>query len=70
MNRVLRKIFGPKRDEVTGKWQTLHSKELYDLLVSPNIIWVIKSRRIRWTVHVAPMEKEKERCIQGFDRET
>ena len=69
MNRVLRKIFGPKRDDVTGKWQRLHNTELYDLLVSPNI-WVIKSRRIRWTGHVAPMEKEKERSVQGFVRET
>ena len=70
MNRVLRKIFGPKRDEVTGKWGRLHNTELYGQLVSPNIIWVIKSRRIRWAGHVAPIEKEKERCIQGFGGET
>ena len=69
-NRVLRKIFGPKRDDVTGKWRRLHSAEFYDLLVSPNIIWVIKSRQKRWTEHVAPMEKDKERCIQGFGGET
>jgi hypothetical protein len=68
--RVLRKIFGPKRDEVTGKWGRLHSTELYDLLVSPIIIWVIKSRRIRWAGHVALTEKEKERCIQSFGGET
>jgi hypothetical protein len=70
VNRVLRKICGPKRDEVTGKWGRLHNMELYDLLVSPNIIWVIKSRTIRWAGHVAPMEKEKERFIQGFGGET
>jgi hypothetical protein len=69
VNRVLRKIFGPKRDEVTGKWGSLHNTELYDQLVSPNI-WVIKSRQIRWAGHVIPIEKEKERCIQGFGRET
>jgi hypothetical protein len=54
-NRVLRKIFGPKRDEVTGEWRRLHNKELNDLYFSPNIIWVIKSTRIRWAGHVANM---------------
>jgi hypothetical protein len=44
-NRVLRRIFGPKRDEVTGEWRILHNKELYTLYSSPNIIRVIKSRR-------------------------
>jgi hypothetical protein len=53
-NRVLR-IFGPKRDEVTGEWRRLHDKELYALYSSPNIIWVIKSRRLRWAGHVARM---------------
>jgi hypothetical protein len=52
-NRVLRKIFGPKRDEVTGEWRRLHNEELYDLYTSPNIIWSIKSRRMRWAGHVA-----------------
>jgi hypothetical protein len=47
-NRVLRRIFGPKRDEVTGEWRRLHNEELYDLYLSPNIIRVIKSSRIRW----------------------
>jgi hypothetical protein len=47
-NRVLRKVFGPKRDEVTGDWRRLHDEELNDLYSSPNIIWVIKSRRMRW----------------------
>ena len=46
-NRVLRRIFGPKRDEVTGEWRKLHSEELYDLYCSPNIVRVIKSRRMR-----------------------
>jgi hypothetical protein len=46
-NRVLRRIFGPKRDEVTGEWRRLHNEELHDLYSSPNIIRVIKSRRTR-----------------------
>jgi hypothetical protein len=54
-NRVLRRIFGLKRDEVTGEWRRQHNKELNDLYSSPNIIWVIKSRRIRWAVHVSRM---------------
>jgi hypothetical protein len=47
-NRVLRRIFGPKRDEATGEWRRLHNEELNDLYSPPNIIWVIKSRRMRW----------------------
>ena len=47
-NRVLRRIFGPKRDEVTGEWRKIHNGELNDLYCSPNIVWVIKSRRMRW----------------------
>jgi hypothetical protein len=54
-NRVLRRIFGPKRDEVTGDWRRLHNKELYTLYSSPNIIRVMKSRRLRWAGHVARM---------------
>jgi hypothetical protein len=54
-NRVLRKIFGPKRDEVTGEWRKLHTEELHDLYSSPTTVWVIKSRRIRWTGRVARM---------------
>jgi hypothetical protein len=50
---VLRRMFGPKRDEVTGEWRRLHNKELYALYSSPNIIRVIKSRRLRWAGHVA-----------------
>jgi hypothetical protein len=54
-NRVLRKIFGPKRDQVTGEWTKLHNEELSDLYSSPNIVWVIKSRITRWAGHVARM---------------
>ena len=54
-NGVVRRIFGPRTDEVTGEWGRLHNEELNDLYCSPNIIWVIKSRRIRWTGHVACM---------------
>jgi hypothetical protein len=52
-NRVLRGIFGPKRDGVTGEWRRLHNEELYDLYSSPNIIRMIKSRRMSWAGHVA-----------------
>jgi len=55
-NRVLRRIFGPKRDEVTGEWRKLHNEELNDRYSLPNIIRMIKSRRIRWAGHVARME--------------
>jgi len=53
--RTLRRIFGPKMDEVTGEWRKLHNDELNDLYSSPNIIWVIKSRRMRCAGHVARM---------------
>jgi hypothetical protein len=58
-NRVLRRIFGPKRDEVTGEWRRLHSEELYALYSSQNIIRVAKSRRIRWAGHVARLGDTK-----------
>jgi hypothetical protein len=54
-NRVLRKTFGPKRDEVTGEWRKLYNEELHDLYWSPTILRVIKSRRMRWAGHVARM---------------
>jgi len=54
-NRVLRRIFGPKRYEVTGKWRKLHNEELNDFYSSPNIVRVIKYRRMRWVGHVARM---------------
>jgi hypothetical protein len=53
--RVLRRIFGPKRDEVTGGWRKLHNEELHGLYSSPSIIRVIKARRMRWAGHVAHM---------------
>jgi hypothetical protein len=58
-NRVLRRIFGPKRDEVTGEWRKLHNEELNNLYSSPNIVRVIKSRRMKWAGHVARIRKER-----------
>ena len=54
-NMVLRRIFGPRRDEVTGEWRRLHNEELNDMYSSPNTVRVIKSRRMRWAGHVARM---------------
>ena len=54
-NRVLRRVFGPKRDEVTGEWRKLHNEELSDLYSLPYIVRVVKSRRMRWAGHVARM---------------
>jgi hypothetical protein len=58
-NRLLRRIFGPKRDRVTGGWRKLHNEELHNLHSSPRIIRIIKSRRMRWAGHVARMGKKR-----------
>jgi hypothetical protein len=58
-NRVLRRIFGPKRDEVTGELRKLHNKELHDLYSLPSIIRIIKSQRMRWSGHVARMGEKR-----------
>jgi hypothetical protein len=63
-NRVMMRIFGPKRDEVTGEWRKLHNEELYDLYCSPTIVRVIKSTRVRWAGHVARLGRG-ETCT-GF----
>jgi hypothetical protein len=59
-NRVLRRIFGPKRDEVTGEWRKLTKEELHNLYSSPDIIRQVKSRRMRWAGHVARMVEERK----------
>ena len=61
-NMVLRRIFRPRRDELTGEWRRLHNEELNDLYSSPNIVRVIKSRKMRWAGHVARMGKERGVC--------
>jgi hypothetical protein len=58
-NRVLRRIFGPKRDEVTGEWRKLHNEELRDLYSSPSIIRITKSKMMRWPGHVARMGEKR-----------
>jgi hypothetical protein len=58
-NRILWTIFGTRRDEVTGEWRKLHSEELHSLYLSPNVVRQIKSRRMRWSGHVARMGEER-----------
>jgi hypothetical protein len=67
-NRVLRNIFGPKGEELTGKWRRLHNKELYDVYCSPNIIRGIKLRRMRWARRAARMVRQA--IHTGFSGET
>jgi len=66
-NRVLRKVFGPKRDEVTGEGRRLHNEELNDLYCLPNIVRVVKSRRMRWAGHVTRMVEDRgvQRVLVG-----
>jgi hypothetical protein len=64
----LRRIFGPKRDEMMGGWRKLHNEELHDLYSSPSIIRMIKSRRIRWAGHVAEWGKREMRIGYWWER--
>jgi hypothetical protein len=73
-NRFLRRIFGPKRDEVTVDWRKLHNEELHSLYSSPSIIRMVKLRRLRWSGHVAQIEAEEEKdcnphthCVRTSD---
>jgi hypothetical protein len=59
-NRVVRRIFGSKRDGVTGGWRKLHNEELHDLYSSPNVIRIIKLRRMRWARHVTGMREKRD----------
>ena len=70
-NRVLRIVFGPKRDEITGEWRKLHNEELRDLYSLPNIVRVVKSRRMRWPGHVVSMGEGRglHRVLGGNPRE-
>jgi hypothetical protein len=61
-NMLLRKIFGPKRDEVRGGWRKLHNEELHNLYSSPSTVGIIKSRRMRWAGHVSRMVEKRNVC--------
>ena len=67
-NRVLRKIIGPRKDDVTGEWRKLHNEELNDLYSSPNIVRVNTSGRMRWAGHVARMGERRGEVHTGFSR--
>ena len=64
-NRVLRGIYGLKRVEVTREWRKIHNEELNDLYCSPNIVWVVKSRKMRWVGHVARMGEDRCAHVSG-----
>jgi hypothetical protein len=64
--RVLRRIFGLKRDEVIGGWRKLHNEELHNLYSSPSVITMIKSRRMRWALHVAQMGEKRNTVYIGY----
>jgi hypothetical protein len=66
-NRVLRRIFGSKRDEETGGWRKLHNDELHNLYSSPSIIRIIKSKRMKWAGHVARMRANRNACKKERD---
>jgi hypothetical protein len=63
---VLRRIFGPKKDEVTGDWRELHNEELNKFYSSPNIIKLIKSRKMRWSAHVARMGRNRKKKRNAY----
>jgi hypothetical protein len=66
LNRVLRRIFGPRSDEVTGGWRKLHNEELRDFYSSPSLIRLIKSRWMRWAGHLARIVKEKRNAYSSL----
>jgi hypothetical protein len=69
-NRVLWRIFGLKMDGVTGEWRKLHTEELHNLYSSPSIVRIIKSRRMRWTGHIARIERKKRNAYRLLVRKS